>query len=206
MEVMAFGFSSPGANRLSECFAHFDTPLTDYTVEQVYSEPYFPTTPVEASTKMISYDIPLSPFFTDLSETVIGMASKILLASGANLPPAVKDGYGAAGFAQNPGSSIFKDLHVSLNDVAITSSCNNYSILAYLENLLFYSRETKESKMEASGYYPEAKPSNMNALGLDGFAKRYAKTAESAELELESKLFHGLFQVIREKKKEVFKW
>ena len=64
MEVMGFGFGSAAASRLSECFAHFDTPLTDYTIEQVYSEPYFPTTPVDSVTKMISYNIPLSPFFT----------------------------------------------------------------------------------------------------------------------------------------------
>ena len=138
-------------------------------------------------------------FITDLSETVLDFASNIKLASNAVLPPATPaaqgdPGYASAAFCQNPATSIFKSLHVSLNDVAITSSCGNYAILAYLENLLFFSKEWKDSKGEASGYYISQKPSNMDALGLDGFAKRYKMTKNSVDYELEAKLFHGLFE------------
>ena len=150
MEAMAFGFAPAASDRVSEYFSHFSYPSQDFTIEQVIEEPYYPTATVDKNAKTITYDIPVSPLFTDLSETVLCFSSQIFLANGKKLPPAkaatdTDPGYAAAGWANNPSTTIFKNLFISINDQPITSGCNNYAILAYLENLLFFTKEYKVS-------------------------------------------------------------
>ena len=109
------------------------------------------------------------------------LASKILLSTGANLPPAVaktKDvpGYASASYCNQRATSLFRDLQILINDIPIMSSVNNYPILAYLETLLFYSKAYKDSKSEIEGYFTAKSPSDTNALGYDAFAMRYKKS------------------------------
>ena len=89
------------------------------------------------------------------------------------------------------------DVQLKINDTSISALNGCYPILGYLQTLLFFSPDTKNSKLERQGFYIESNPNDNNAFGFDGFAKRFDFTKESRLYHLETPIFHGLCQQSR---------
>ena len=100
-----------------------------------------------------------TPFWTDLSETSLFITVRLLLSNGNNVPAATPDalgpenaGYKAAGFVQNPEATLFKDFIFRINQTNLNSTNNCYGMIGYLQNLLFFSSDAKNSKLELGGW------------------------------------------------------
>ena len=97
--------------------------------------------------------------YMDLSETYLQVTAKITKPSGANLvttATAPETGADAGvGPVNNWLHSLFSQVDVSLNERLVTSSTNTYAYRAYLETLLSYGPDAKESHLTASMWYKD---------------------------------------------------
>ena len=88
----------------------------------------------------------------------------------------------------------FTDCQLKINDVSVSALNGCYPIIGYLQTLLFFSPDTKNSKLERQGYYTEDNPTDTSVFSFDGFSKRYQFTRESRLYHLETPIFHGMCQ------------
>ena len=211
MDHLLTSFGQNDGSRSSETLNYFEKPSINFSEEMTWNQDLYPINPITKATKRIEFILTPSPYFTDLSETIIAFTTKLTLANGDPVPPAVpaddpakgpapnpdppaKTPYAAASYEQLTSSTLFKNIEVRIGSVNLTSSIDHYPIIAYLLNLLNKNRSVKDSKMERSGYYRTNKVSNFNVFDLDGFSKRYEFTKESKLYELETPIYHGFFQ------------
>ena len=99
-----------------------------------------------------------------MAETRLEFKIRLTLANGTPLPPAVAPGpvknatpYYSCGLIQSPGTSIFKDIEMRLNDCLVSSMSGNYAINSYLQTLMFYNFETRNSALERQLYFDDNK-------------------------------------------------
>ena len=93
MEAAAIGSGScfgsgPGESYTAEMLSHFEKPKIEYVVESIFQERIHPQTPIEDSTRRIEFLLTPSPFFTDLSETILALEARLLLENGNAVPAA----------------------------------------------------------------------------------------------------------------------
>ena len=84
---------------------------------------------------------------------------------------------------------MFRQVHVSLNDRLITSSGEHYAYVSYLQALLNYSKEAKESHLTSALWYQDT-AANFDALtnANAGFQKRKTLVAGSGMIDMIGKL------------------
>ena len=86
--------------------------------------------------------------------------------------------------------NLWSQVELSLNNVIITPSNNTYEHRAYLETVLNYGKETKETELSGLSLYAKDTESHFNA-GLNenmGFRRRQEKIAGSRVIELLGRL------------------
>ena len=136
--------------------------------------------------------------YLDLSETYLQVTATITKPSGDNLrqdPVISSAGEGEStrvegvdagiGPVNNWLHSMFSQIDVSLNERLVTSSTNTYAYRAYLETLLSYGPDAKESHLTASMWYKDTS-SHMDdtANNNAGFVTRRRCTLNSAKVTL----------------------
>ena len=88
--------------------------------------------------------------YIDLTNTFLHLGVKITSADGANIADAA---------AIEPVNllihSLFSQVDVALNEKLVSSSANTYAYRAYLENLLNYGKEAKESQLTSVMWYKD---------------------------------------------------
>ena len=88
--------------------------------------------------------------YIDLKNTFLHLGLKITAADGANIADAA-----AIGPVNLLIYSLFSQVDVALNDYLVSSSTNTYAYRAYLETLLNYGKEAKESQLTSVMWYKD---------------------------------------------------
>ena len=138
--------------------------------------------------------------YTDLSESFLLISGKYVRATGGNLIAAPK-----VAPVQNLAGSLFKSVHMYLNNKKITPPENNMAYIHFFNNFI-QPRSAQESQLQLSGWFPdtyttqaclEQENPQATASVNEGLKKRSAMIAESAEVTLASKLYAAPHMVTR---------
>ncbi|XP_072046822.1 uncharacterized protein F54H12.2-like [Amphiura filiformis] len=134
--------------------------------------------------------------YVDLSQTKLHIKAKITNGDGTQLAvdaPVAPNNL----FLQ----SLFSQCEVSLNERLVSPSSNNYPYRAYLETLLNYSRESKETQLTSSLFYKdeaskfdECNPlENDAAVANSGLKERYTLSARSRLIDMTGPIHSDIF-------------
>ena len=123
--------------------------------------------------------------YVDLSETYIQVSAQILKPDGSDL---VTDVNGVAGDDIDIGPvnnwlhSLFEQVEVNLNERIVTPSTNTYAYRAYLETLLSYGSDAKDSYLTGALWYKD-KAGDMDGTRTNtGFRKRQKWVGNSRQV------------------------
>ncbi len=167
----------------------FSLPLTQNSLDRSY---WLEQKPLSS----LSDDAPLefvipgsSSEYIDLSETLLYVKAKIIKNDGSDLE---KEAVVAP--VNNLLHSMFSQIDVYLNGKLITPSSNTYPYRAYIENLLNYGQEAKDTHL-SSCMWNNDDATKMEALSDEnkGFKKRQGYTAESKAFDLIGKIHSDIF-------------
>ena len=156
----------------------FTVPPTQTSVSWVEYHPISTIT----NTVPIEFDVSSSgEDYMDFANSYLYVRAKLQRANGAN----IEDG-DEVGPVNNFLHSLFSQIDVSLNGTLITSSTNTYPYRAYIENLLSYGPDAKESQLTAALFYKDkagkmdaANPHAADADVNTGLKKRAAFVSEN---------------------------
>ena len=84
--------------------------------------------------------------------------------------------------------SMFSQVDMILGDTLVTASTNTYAYRAYIETLLSYGREAKQSQLTAAMWYKDSAGQMLVHAENVGYQKRKASVARSVPLEMMGKL------------------
>ena len=177
--------------------AYFDLPATQTAVEQIYYQDVLPIS-------QITGDSPVEFVLSgqngmellDLQNTILYAKAKIVKADGSNI-----------GLTEDVGpvnqflSSLFHQVDVSLNGKTVVSTTNHYAYKAYIQCLLRYGKEAKETQLttmvweqDDDGDVNEHSPRTGSNQGLLSRASRFQG---SALVDMVGAVFHDLFRMDR---------
>lgn len=166
-------------------------PLTDETKIMSYDEDVYciigqgsddQTTPIE-------FQIPANnTFWLDLDNTELYLRAKVTKKDGSKLDASSK-----TCLTNTFLSSCFRSLQIAINDVVITNSSGNYAYAAYMNRVLNYPQEVKDTFLACEGYVKETTFDSTSSTGNKP-VEIMNKLAKSDEFELRGKIAHGLFE------------
>ncbi len=177
----------------TEQLALFSTPPTNSGVERIQWIEYRPISQSMDSSSVEFNISGNSVQYVDLSRTQLHVKVKIDTVSGEK--PAPTD---SVAFVNLPLHSLWSQVDVFLQQQATSMGTgSNYPLKSYLESLLFFGEDCKESTMTAAGYY--ADNGNMDSTDcLDGsnmgLVQRWGFTAGGAICDLAGPLHADLCQ------------
>ena len=128
----------------------FTVPPTQASVEHGCTMDYHPVStltdngPIEFNISGSGED------YIDLTNTFLHLCVKITAADGANIADVA-----AIGPVNLLMHSLFSQVDVALNDKLVSSSTNTYAYRDYLETLLNYGKEAKESQLASVMWYKD---------------------------------------------------
>lgn len=138
----------------------------------------------------VEFSVRGSQHYLDLANSYLKVTAKVTLPNGGDLP---------AGRNVVPVNltlhSLFSDVSVFLNGVQITTPSGAYPYQAYIQTLLSYSRDVKESRLEAAMFYADTAGHMEDVTGNDnaGMAKRKARASDSNVIDMMGRLHTDLF-------------
>lgn len=129
--------------------------------------------------------------FVDLSQTMLEVSCKITKKNKTNIDADTK-----VATENLPLHTLFQQCDMELNSKVVSSSTSTYAYRAYLETLLSYGGDAKQSWLTASGWYdsPDKPPSTL-ATASDqpkGFEKLVNIFKESREVTFMGRLHHDM--------------
>ena len=83
------------------------------------------------------------------------------------------------GFDQSPHYLLYKDCEIILNNETLSPINGLYGMQAAIYSAIWFSDDTRKSKMEAEGYYDEADMKTLDVFSYSGFKTRAKLTEES---------------------------
>ena len=129
--------------------------------------------------------------FLDLNNSFLKVKCKYSKANGQNIAEADK-----VSVTNYPLSSLFSQADILLVRKVISSSTNTYPYRAYIETLLNYSKEAKNTKLgmglfykDAAGHFDELHPASDNT----GFNKRHKFGKLSKPMFLQGRMHSDIF-------------
>lgn len=144
---------------------------------------YYPLTSLSAGGP-IEFTVPGTvDEYIDLSDIKLHLRVKITKKDGSALAKTDK-----VCFVNQPISSLFQDVFVSIGDKQIEGGQHCYPYNGYLSSLLQFHPSAKKCQMQAWGWH-EDEPGEFDADTNEGITARTAETAASKEWELEGPLF-----------------
>ncbi|KAK7576271.1 hypothetical protein V9T40_012557 [Parthenolecanium corni] len=180
---MAFVHAQSGECMKSELDI-FTLPPTQTSIEKSDWVEY---KPVSALTDDGPIDFSIPGFgeeYLDLSHTLLYVKVKIVNVNGANLAAPSANAPVNVAPVNNFLHSLFDQVDVFLNQKLVSSSTNNYMYRAYIEALLNYGTDSKNTHLTNALYYPDTSGKMINFATNTGLAKRKLLAAMSAPIEL----------------------
>ena len=191
------------AECISSSLALFDEPYTDMSVERAYFVPVRPSTAISESANSILFSVAPSEDLTDYSQSVFQITVKITDNLGQDIPAfvapdATKDPNPAnsVGFCNLPPTSLFSNVIIRASEENLSDSFGTMPYLSYLQCILNYSKEARDSLLQLQGFYFEKDLTANNAHTAapdDGFKTRSSLTSESKEATFISPFYNALF-------------
>ena len=177
----------------------FLVPPTQTSLERGHRVEYQPVSSV-ADGGPITFLVPGTEDYVDLSKTLIVVRAKVTKANGADLDAAEK-----VGIVNNFLHTLFKQVDAFLKEQQVTQASGTYAYRAYLETLLNYGSNAKNSQLTSAMFYKDqagnmdvADPTiNVAANANSGLKKRYEFSEESGTIEMTGPLFCDVFMTNR---------
>lgn len=175
----------------TEELALFSSPPTNSGIERTQWITYYPVSQSLSEGPIEYYIAPNSVHYTDLFRTKLQVKAKIELANGGRISPGDK-----VSFVNIPIHALWSQVDVFLQQQAVsTGAGSNYPIKAYLETLLGYGEDAKESKLTSSLYYADSgnvDDTDPVAGSNIGLIQRWTYTKGGAVVDMESHIHHDL--------------
>ena len=171
----------------------FTVPPTQTSVEHGCTMDYHPVSTL-TDNGPIEFNIPGSgEDYIDLTNTFLHLGVKITAADGANIADDA-----AIGPVNLLMHSLFSQVDVALNDKLVSSSTNTYAYRAYLETLLNYGKEAKESQLTSVMWYKDTSGKMdervVAAAGENkGLVKRASFTKSSKIVDMMGRIHSDIF-------------
>ena len=177
----------------------FLVPPTQTSLERGHWVEYQPVSSV-ADGGPITFLVPGTKDYADLSKTLIVLRAKVTKANGDDLDADEK-----VGIVNNFLHTLFKQVDVFLKEKQVTQASGTYAYRAYIETLLNYGPDAKKSQLTAAMFYKDqagnmdvadptiAVTANANA----GLKARYDFNKESGTIEMTGPLFCDIFMTER---------
>ena len=128
----------------------FSVPMTQTTVESGQWVEYTPVASIGERTPLEFMITSSTDEYINLNETMMKVTAKITRDDGEN-----SQRTDHVGPCNNFMHSLFSQLDVLLNDTLVSSSTATYPYRAYIETLLNYGKDAKETKLTAALYYED---------------------------------------------------
>ena len=173
----------------------FTVPPTQVAVKRSFWAEIYPKNPI---TDDGPYDFHITPdvYMLDLAKNYVYLTLQVVKPNGTDCATTIDAQTGALGgdlaFPINLlGKTFFKQIKIYLNNKLISDSGDKYSYRAYLETVLNFSQEAKETQLQAAGYYEDGTSDNL--LENDGYKKRLARFKDSSVVELMAPIHADMF-------------
>eukprot|EP00745_Piridium_sociabile_P016480 TRINITY_DN24483_c1_g2_i1.p1 TRINITY_DN24483_c1_g2~~TRINITY_DN24483_c1_g2_i1.p1 ORF type:complete len:437 (+),score=66.11 TRINITY_DN24483_c1_g2_i1:2267-3577(+) len=163
----------------------FAIPPTQTAIEDGTFVEYHPLSTLALNAPIEFYISGGTGDYMDLSNTLLHVRAKVTKLDGTNLDDPTN-----VAPINNWLHSLFSQVDVSLNNVLISPSENTYPFRAYIETLLNYGSEAKQTYLTSSCFYPDT-PGRMNDTNGDnntGLKTRRDLAAASAEMDMMGRL------------------
>jgi len=172
----------------------FTTPLVAKQIEWAEYVKHQPVAPVQNS-EVIEFIInPIRDQYIDLSKTKVYIKGKVIN-SASSQDLAADEPYAPVNLLAN---SLFKQCNVTFNDKHVSSGAQTFAHTSYLETLTSYNKGTKETSLQAAGYFEDSpgKFEEVNDFSQnDGAEKRRNLSKSSKSVEMIFKLHSPVFNV-----------
>ena len=173
----------------------FSVPPTQVEMEKGFWEDIDPITSIAASDTIEFLCAANSGVYTDLASSYLHVKAKITAADGANLDADVQ-----VGPVNLWLHALFSQVEVFLNNKLVTPSSTAYPYRAYIETILNFSKDAKDSHLTSALFYkdkagkmdsvnPLAEAANVNT----GLKERHAHTRQSRLVAMEGRIHSDLF-------------
>lgn len=126
----------PAGECVSAALDIFSGPLVETAIERCYYSEIHPITPVSDTQSTVSFHVPSSEDFTDLSESWVSVKIKIdqiNATTAAVTNGAAQTATDSYGLLNQPAASLFSSVNVRLNDTLLSDSYATYPYLSYLQ-------------------------------------------------------------------------
>ena len=187
------------SSRVPEQFRLFEQPTLSAGVETAYTDIVLPASP-STREDLVDFYVPISEYYTDLSETLLYLNAQISLPSDQT----------EAAPCNNFFYLLFDRIDVELNGVPLTTSYNDCGYKAFFHILLNYPDCVKNTFLQSIMWFPDD-PDGIKLRNLppeenktdrtlppsknEGLRKRHILSALGKEFPMAGKIMHELFMV-----------
>ena len=183
----------------------FSVPPTQTSIEHGTFVEYHPISSISQGAPIEFEVSSTGEEYLDLADSYLHVKAKIQRANGDNV--ANDDQVGPV---NNFLHALFSEVEVSLNGTLISASTATYPYRAYIENLLNYGLEAKQSQLTSELFYKDtagkmdsANPAAAAADRNKGLARRVDFTGGNAVVDMIGKLHSDIFYIDRYMMNEV---
>ena len=171
----------------------FSVPPTQVVMGKGFWEDVDPITSISSSDTIEFLCAANSGVYTDLASSYVYVKAKITTTAGGNVGADIQVG---------PSNlwmhALFSQVEVFLNKQLVTPSSTAYPYRAYIETILNFSKDAKDSHLTSALFYKDkaGKMDVVNPLAQDantGLKQRHAYTRESKSVAMEGRLHSDLF-------------
>ena len=172
----------------------FSVPPTNISMEKGGMVEALPISSVADNSGPIEFHISSSDEYIDVGRSFLYIKAKVVKRDKSRIEDNAK-----LGPVNLWLHSLFSQVDVQLNGKLITPSVNTYPYKAYLETLLSYGSDAKESQLSAELWFSdedtmnETDPHNEDGKNF-GFAERGRMTSKSKSVEMMGRLHCDIFQ------------
>ena len=138
----------------------FSIPPTQLSLEKGRWIEYHPVSDVKSGDRAITYLVPGTDEYIDLSKTILCVEGKVIAGTGNDL----STGQANVAPVNNFLHSLFKQVDVYLNGKQVTPAMGTYAYRSYIETLLNYDVSAKKSQLSSALYYKDT-PGHMDDKG-----------------------------------------
>ena len=173
----------------------FSIPPTQVVMEKGFWEDVDPITSLSSSDTIEFVCAANSGVYTDLASSFLYVKAKITTAAGRNVDADIQVGPSYLWM-----HALFSQVEVFLNNKLVTPSSTAYPYRAYIETILNFSKDAKDSHLTSALFYKDkaGKMDTVNPLAQDahvntGLKQRHAYTRQSKSVAMEERLHSDLF-------------
>jgi len=162
----------------------FSLPPTQTSIEK---SDWIEYKPIASLTDDAPIDFSIPGFgeeYLDLSHTLLSVKLKIIQSDGSDLPKETDTVAVNVAPVNNFLHSLFDQVDIFLNQKLVSTSTSNYMYRAYIETLLNYGTDSKNTHLTGAMYYSDTAGKMVDFTGNTGLVKRKTIAAQSAIIEL----------------------